>query len=74
MNSFNGRCKLCTDEKISIMNFKNHRLLLKEQNKPVFKCRHKGKFRLSWQGSTEAPTLGNSRDIDESIFIGINNI
>ena len=27
-NSFNGKCNLCVNEKISIINFKDHRLLL----------------------------------------------
>ena len=57
-------------KRISIMNFKDWRLLLNEQNELVVKCRYKGK----WLGATEAPTLGNSRDIDEGILIGINNI
>ena len=60
-------------KKISIINFRDHRLLLNEQSELVFKCRHKGKFKLSWLGATETPTLGNSKDIDEN-FIGINNI
>ena len=38
-NSFNGRCNLCLDEKISIINFKNRKLVLKERNELVFKCR-----------------------------------
>ena len=46
-NSFNGRCNLCLDEKISIINFKNRKLLLNERNELVFKCRHRGKFKLS---------------------------
>ena len=46
-NSFNGRCNFCLDEKISIIHFKNRKLLLNERNKLVFKCRHRGKFRLS---------------------------
>ena len=46
-NNFNGRCNMCIDEKISIINFKDHRLLLNERNKLVFKCRHKSKFKLS---------------------------
>ena len=46
-NIFNGRCNLCLDEKISIINFKNGKLLLNERNEFVFKCRHKGKFKLS---------------------------
>ena len=46
-SSFNGRCNLCLDEKISIINFKNRKLLLNERNEVVFKCRHRGKFKLS---------------------------
>ena len=46
-NSFNGRCNLCLDEKISIINFKNRKLLLNKRNEFVFKCRHRGKFKLS---------------------------
>ena len=46
-NSFNGRCNLCLDEKISIINFKNRELLLNKRNGLVFKCRHRGKFKLS---------------------------
>ena len=63
-NSFNGRCNLCIDEKICIINFKGRRLLLNEWNEFVFKCRHKSKFRLSWLGATKAPTLDKSRNID----------
>ena len=40
-NSFNGRCNLCLDEKISIINFKNRKLLLNKRNELVFKCRQK---------------------------------
>ena len=54
-NSFNGRCNLCLDEKISIINFKNRKLLLNERNELVFKCRHRGKFKLSWLRTTETP-------------------
>ena len=46
-NSFNDRCNLCINEKISIINFKDCKLLLNERNKLVFKCRHKSKFKLS---------------------------
>ena len=37
-NSFNGRCNLCIDETISIIHFRDRRLLLNEQNELVFKC------------------------------------
>ena len=47
VNSFNGRCNLCIDEKINVINYKDSRLLLNEQNELVFKCRHKIKFKLS---------------------------
>ena len=67
-NSFNGRSNLCIDEKINIINFKDRKLLLNEHNKLVFKCRHKSKFKLSWLGTTEAPCLDNSRDIDAEWF------
>ena len=73
-NSFNGRCNLCIDEKISILNFKDSGLLLNERNKLVFKCRHKGKFRLSWLGAAEASTLGNSRDIDAGFLLELLNL
>ena len=68
--SFNRRCNLCIDEKISIINFWDRRLLLNERNELVFKCRHKGKFKLTWLKATEAPILSNSKDSDEN-FIGI---
>ena len=45
--SFNGRCNLCIDEKISKINFKDRRQLLNERNELVSKCRHKIKFKLS---------------------------
>ena len=54
-NNFNGRCNLCLDEKISIINFKNRKLLLNERNELVFKCRHRGKFKLSRLRTTGAP-------------------
>ena len=54
-NSFNGRCNLCLDEKISIINFKNRKLRLNERNELVFKCRHRGNFKLSWLSATERP-------------------
>ena len=40
---------LCLDEKISIINFKNRKLLLNERDEFVFICRHRGKFKLSNQ-------------------------
>ena len=40
-NSFNGRCNLCLNEKISIINFKNWKLSLNERNELVFKCRQR---------------------------------
>ena len=55
--------------KISIIYFKDHRLLLNEPNELVFKCRHKSKLKLSWLGATEAPTQDNSRDIDSGWFL-----
>ena len=57
-------------KKISMINFRDRRLLLNEQNELMFKYRYKGKFKLPWL----APILGNSMDIDEGIFIGINEI
>ena len=54
-NSFNDRCNLCLNEKISIINFKNRKLLLNERNELVFKCRHRGKFKLSRLRATETP-------------------
>ena len=59
---------MCIDEKISIIDFKDHRRVLNEQNELVFKCRHKSKFRLSWQGATEALILDNSWGIDGGWF------
>ena len=46
------------------MNFKDHRLLLNECNKLVFKCRCKSRFKLYWWGAIEAPILGKNKDID----------
>ena len=75
VNSFNGRCNLCIDEKISIINSKDCRLLLNGCNEIVFKCRHKSKFKLFWLGATEVPTLDENKDIDFGwFFIGNNNI
>ena len=45
--SFNSRCNLCINEKISIITFEDYRLLLNERKELMFKCRHKSKFRLS---------------------------
>ena len=74
-NSFNGRYNLCINEKISIINFKDCRQLLNECNKLVSNCRHKSKFKLSWLGATETPTLDKNKDIDFGWFlIGNNNI
>ena len=47
VKSFNGRCNLYIHEKISMINFKDRRLLLNERNQLVFKCTHKSKFKLS---------------------------
>ena len=63
---FNHRYNLCIDEEISIINFKDHRILLNEHNKLVFKCRHKSKFKL---GVTKAPTLDKDKDIDFEWFL-----
>ena len=60
---------LYINEKISIINFKDHRLLLNERNELVFKWRHKVKFKLSWLGATKAPTLDKNRDIDFGWFL-----
>ena len=68
-NSFNGRCNLCIDEKISIINFNDRRQLLNERNELRFKCIHKSKSKLSWLGATEATTLDNSGDIDAGWFL-----
>ena len=46
------------------------RRLLYLRNELVFKCRHKGKFRLSWLRASEAPILGNSERRNEN-FVGI---
>ena len=72
-NSFNGRYNLCIDEKISVIDFKDQRLLLNEHKKLVLKFRHKRK--LSWQRAKQIPTISNSRDIHAGrFFIGNNNI
>ena len=68
-NSFNGRCNLHSDKKITLINFKDCKLLLNEHNKLVFKCRHKSKFKLFWLGATEAPTLPKNKDIDFGWFL-----
>ena len=44
---FYRRCNLYIDEKISIIYFRNRKLLLNERNELVFKCTHRGKFKLS---------------------------
>ena len=56
-------------KKISMINFKDHEQRLNERNEFVFKCRHKGKFELSWLGATKALTLGNSRNISAGWFL-----
>ena len=68
-NSFNGICNLCIDENNCIINFIGHGQLLKERNEVVFKRWHKGKFRLSWLGATDAPTLDDSRNIGTGWFL-----
>ena len=68
-NSFSGRCNLCFDEKISIINFKDRRLLLNECNELVFKYRNKNKFNLSWLGASKAPTQDKTKDIDFGWFL-----
>ena len=68
MNSCNGRCNLCINEKISIINFKDRKLLLNECNELLFKCKHKSKFKF-WFGATEAPTLDKKKDIDFGWFL-----
>ena len=67
-NSFNGRCNLCIDEKISMIKFKDRRLQLNESNDLMFKCRHKSRFKLSWLGATKVPTLDKNKDIDFGRF------
>ena len=69
MNNFNDRCNLCSNEKISIINSKDHRLLLNECNKLVFKCRHISNFKLSCLGVTEAHTQDKNKDIDFGWFL-----
>ena len=64
-----GRCNLCIDEKNSIINFKDRRLLLDECNEHGFKCRHKSKFKLSWLGATETSTRDKNKDIDFGWFL-----
>ena len=67
--NFNDRCNLYVAEKISIINYKGHRLLLKKPNEHVFKCKHKSKFKLSWLGDTDALTLDKNKDIDFRWFL-----
>ena len=43
--------------------------LLDESNKFVFKCRHKGKFRLSLLGAIKAPSLDKHKNIDFGWFL-----
>ena len=74
MNSFNGRCNMFNDEKISITNFKNCRLLLNECNKLVFKCRHKSKFKLSWLEAVRLLLQIKQRYLFWMIFIRNKNI
>ena len=62
-NSFNDCCNLYVDEKINIIDFKDRRWLCNERNLFVFKCRHKNKFKLSWFGATDAPTIEMHKDI-----------
>ena len=69
VNSFNARCNLCIDEKISMINFKDRKLLLNEANELVFECRHENKFKSSSLGSTVAPTLNKNKDIDSGWFL-----
>ena len=69
VNNFNDWCNLCIDEKISIIDFKDRRLLLNERNELVFKYRHKSKFNLFWLGATVASTLNYYRDIDIGWFL-----
>ena len=69
MNSFNGWCNLCIDEKFSKIYFKDCRLLLNEPDELVFKCKHKSQFKLSWLEATEAPTLDKNKDIDFGWFL-----
>ena len=68
-NSFSGKCNLFIDEKISIINFKDRRLMLNEHNELVFKCRHKSRFKLSWLEATKTPTIDKNRDIDFGWFL-----
>ena len=67
VNSFNGSCNLCLDEKISIINFKNQKLLLNERNKLIFKSRHRGKFKLSWWEPLKHQSLCNRKDNDKDV-------
>ena len=50
--------------KVSIVNFKDHRLLLNERNELAFKCRHKSRFKSSCLGATKASTQDKNKDID----------
>ena len=43
--------------------------MLNERNELVFKCRHKSKFKLSWLGVIEGPTLDKNKDIDLGWFL-----
>ena len=45
-NSFNGRCNLCLEEKIYILNYKWPDKLLNKRSELIARCRHKTKFEL----------------------------
>ena len=56
-------------KKISIINFKDHRLLLNERNKLLFKWWHKNKnLIIAMEVGHEAHTLDKNKDIDFEWF------
>ena len=67
VNNFNGRCNLCIDEKISIVNFRNRILLLNERNELVFKCRHEeNSYHPDWK-PLKHRFLCNCKDNDDGL-------
>ena len=46
-NPTSGKCSLCLNEKLLILEASDDRNLLNKRNKLVSKCRHQNKFKLS---------------------------
>ena len=49
LGSFNSRCNICLEEKISNIRHKFTSQQLNERNELIFKCRHKNRFKLIWK-------------------------